>query len=60
MKEIHETKCGTKEQWLENREVLQEEIVERQAQIQQLKQQIQSMTRLIEQLNEKLAEKGIT
>ncbi|MGT2950841.1 hypothetical protein BU202_06055 [Streptococcus cuniculi] len=58
MKEVHDTMCGTREQWLENRQVLQDEIAERKAHIQQLEQQIQNMTELLEQLNEKIAEKA--
>lgn len=55
MKEVHDTMCGTREQWLENRQVLQDEIAERKAHIQQLEQQIHHMTGLVEQLNEALA-----
>ncbi|MGT2715679.1 MerR family transcriptional regulator [Streptococcus respiraculi] len=58
IKEVHDTMCGTKEQWLENREVLQDEIAERRTQIQLLEQQITNLTGLVEQLNKLLAEKA--
>ncbi|MER0124111.1 MerR family transcriptional regulator [Streptococcus sp. ZJ93] len=55
MKEVHDTMCGTREQWLENRHVLQNEIAERKKMIEQLEKQIHNMSGLIEQLDKKLA-----
>ncbi|GGE24286.1 MerR family transcriptional regulator [Streptococcus himalayensis] len=55
MKEVHDTMCGTREQWIENRQVLQKEVAERRKMIEQLEAQIHNMNGLIEQLDEKLA-----
>ncbi|MGT2800118.1 MerR family transcriptional regulator [Streptococcus marmotae] len=57
-KEVHDTMCGTREQWLENRHVLQKEVAERRKMIEQLEAQIHNMSELINQLDEKLVEKA--
>lgn len=55
IKHLHEQHCGTKEQLVENRQVLLDEIAERREQIQQLERQVESMTELLGQVEEKLA-----
>ncbi|HEM3682641.1 TPA: MerR family transcriptional regulator [Streptococcus suis] len=54
IKELHDSKCGTLEQLKENKQVILEEIVDREKQILLLQEQKENLENLLLQIEEKL------
>lgn len=54
IKELHDTKCGSIEQLKENKQVLLDEIVDREKQILLLQEQKENLENLLQQIDEKL------
>lgn len=54
IKELHDTQCGTQEQLLENREIVLEEIKNRQKEIRLLQEQEKQLKELLQQIEDRL------
>lgn len=54
IKELHDTKCGSLEQLKENKQVILDEIVDREKQILLLQEQKENLESLLQQIEEKL------
>ncbi|MGU7901172.1 MerR family transcriptional regulator [Streptococcus suis] len=56
IKELHDTKCGSLEQLKENRQVILDEIADREKQIFLLQEQKENLEDLVKQIEEKLSD----
>lgn len=56
IKELHDTKCGTLEQLEENKQVILDEIADREKQILLLQEQKENLEQLLKEINKKLEE----
>ncbi|HEM4146905.1 TPA: MerR family transcriptional regulator [Streptococcus suis] len=56
IKELHDTKCGSLEQLKENKQVILDEIVDREKQILLLQEQKENLENLLQQIEEKLSD----
>ncbi|MFX3644173.1 MerR family transcriptional regulator [Streptococcus suis] len=56
IKELHDSKCGTLEQLKENKQVILDEIADREKQILLLQEQRENLQNLLKQIEEKLSD----
>ncbi len=56
IKELHDTKCGSLEQLKENKQVMLDEIADREKQILLLQEQKENLENLLQQIDEKLSD----
>lgn len=56
IKELHDTKCGSLEQLKENKQVMLDEIADREKQILLLQEQKKNLENLLQQIDEKLSD----